>query len=64
MDAIMIKTNIAHREVFDALVSGKYENLCLFSYFVNGEPAFAICAVDEEDHEGQCLIIPLFVDKT
>jgi len=37
----MTKTNIttADREAFDALVSGQYENFCLFSCFVNDKPA-------------------------
>jgi hypothetical protein len=32
---------------------------------VNGKPASAICAIDGEDQkEGECLIIPLFVSIT
>jgi hypothetical protein len=63
----MTRTNIttADREAFDALVSGEYENFCLFSCFVNGKPASAICAIDEEDQkEDEYLITPLFVSIT
>jgi hypothetical protein len=43
-------TNITaqHRAVFDALVSGEYRNLPLFSCFVNGEPAAAIAFADTD----------------
>jgi hypothetical protein len=38
-------TNITadHRTSFEVLASGDYRNFALFSCFVNGEPAAAIC---------------------
>ncbi len=58
------QTNItdALREHFNALTSGKYRNFALFSCFVNGEPAAAIAAVNQ-DGEG-FRIEPLFVSIT
>ena len=57
-------TNITarHRAAFEALVSGEYRNLALFSCFVNGEPAAAIVAVigDGDNYA----ITPLFVSVT
>ena len=57
-------TNITadHRAAFEALVSGDYANFALFSCFVNGEPAAAICAV-HRDGDGY-VIAPLFVSVT
>lgn len=57
-------TNITsqHREVFEAFISGRYNNFALFSCFVDGQPAAAIVAVnrDGEDYT----ITPLFVSVT
>jgi hypothetical protein len=57
-------TNItpAHRDAFQALTSGQYDNFALFSCFVDGERASAIVAIhrDAEDY----LITPLFVSVT
>ena len=57
-------TNITnqHREAFEALVSGRYDNFALFSCFVDGHPAAAIVAVnrDGEDYT----LAPLFVSVT
>jgi len=39
---------LQYRAVFDALVSGEYRNLALFSCFVNGEPAAAIVAINRD----------------
>lgn len=52
----------AHRQSFEALTSGRFDNFALFSCFVNGQPASAIVAVsrDGEDY----LIEPLFVSIT
>jgi hypothetical protein len=57
-------TNITrqHRDVFDALISGKYRNFALFSCVVNGEPGAAIVTVNEND--GVYNITPLFVSVT
>ena len=62
--------NIAeeHRRAVDALKSGHYDNFCLFSCYVDGEPAAAIAAVSvhEPDGEGETEygIDPLFVSVT
>jgi hypothetical protein len=50
------------QDAFDALISGKYNNFCLFSCYVNGEPASAICAVDKDGED--YLIRPMFVSIT
>ncbi len=57
-------TNITadHRAAFDTLVSGDYANFALFSCFVNGEPAAAICAVNKDGDA--YAITPLFVSVT
>ena len=57
-------TNITpeHRAAFEALVSGEYRNLALFSCFVNGEPAAAIVAINQDG--GDYAITPLFVSVT
>ena len=57
-------TNITadHRAAFEALVSGDYANFALFSCFVNGEPAAAIVAVNQDGDE--YAITPLFVSVT
>ena len=59
-----VDTNIQnhHREVFDALTSGEYENFALYSCFVNGEPA---CAIVVAETRGEtAMLIPLFVSLT
>ena len=57
-------TNITadHRAAFEALTSGDYRNFALFSCFVNGEPAAAIVAVNQDGDE--YAITPLFVSVT
>ena len=57
-------TNITarHRAAFEALVSGDYRNFALFSCFVNGEPAAAIVAINQDG--GDYAITPLFVSVT
>lgn len=57
-------TNItpAHKDAFQALVSGRYDNFALFSCFVNGVPASCIVAVKAQGDE--VLITPLFVSVT
>ena len=57
-------TNITnqHREAFEALVSGQYNNFALFSCFVDGEPAAAIVAVNRDGEE--YTLSPLFVSVT
>ena len=48
-------TNITeeHRRAFDALKSGRYDNFCLFSCYVDGEPAAAIAAVSVHEPDGR-----------
>jgi hypothetical protein len=60
----MMTTNItpAHKEAFEALTSGKYDNFALLSCFVNGDPAAAIVAVHRD--AGEYLLTPLFVSVT
>jgi hypothetical protein len=60
----MPATNITpeHRTAFDALTSGQFSNFALFSCFVDGQPAAAICAVNEQG--GEYRIQPLFVSVT
>jgi hypothetical protein len=57
-------TNITadHRAAFEALTSGDFRNFAVFSCFVNGEPAAAIVAVNEDG--GNYAITPLFVSVT
>jgi len=57
-------TNIttAHRDAFEALTSGAYDNFALLSCFVNGDPAAAIVAVNRNSEE--YLLTPLFVSVT
>ncbi|ADZ68931.1 hypothetical protein [Polymorphum gilvum] len=57
-------TNITpeHRAAFEALTSGEYANFALFSCFADGQPAAAICAVNEQG--GAYTIRPLFVSVT
>jgi hypothetical protein len=52
----------AHREAFEALTSGEYDNFALLSCFVNGDPAAAIVAVNRDAAE--YLLTPLFVSVT
>ena len=57
-------TNITpeHRAAFEALTCGQYQNFALFSCFVNGDPATAIAAINED---GEVVTItPLFVSLT
>lgn len=51
-----------HREAFQALTSGDYDNFALFSCLVDGEPASAIVAIHREAED--YLITPLFVSVT
>ncbi len=57
-------TNIspAHKDAFEALVSGGFTNFALFSCFVNGAPASCIVAVTAQGDD--VLITPLFVSVT
>jgi hypothetical protein len=59
-----VSTNITrtHRDAFEALTSGRYDNFALFSCFANGEPAVAIVTVNE-DGPGY-VVQPLFVSVT
>jgi hypothetical protein len=59
-----MSTNItaAHRAAFEALASGEFSNFALFSCFVNGAPAAAIAAVNQDG--GEYVITPLFVSIT
>jgi hypothetical protein len=59
-----MSTNITrtHRDAFEALTSGRYNNFALFSCFVGGEPAVAIVTVNE-DGPGY-VVQPLFVSVT
>ena len=67
----MATTNItaAHKRAFEALTNGAYENLCLFSCYVDGKPASAIAAVTvnplgEDGGEAEYLVHPVFVSVT
>ncbi len=67
----MPATNITadHRRAFEALTSGRFQNFCLVSCFVDGEPTAAIAAVNvsppaEEGGEPEYRISPLFVCPT
>ena len=57
-------TNItrAHRDAFEALRDGAFQNFALFSCFVNGQPAAAIVAINPNGAE--YAITPLFVSVT
>lgn len=57
-------TNITpeHQRAFEALTSGKYANFALFSCFADGQPAAAICTLDEDGDDYS--IRPLFVSVT
>jgi len=67
----MPDTNITedHRRAFEALTSGRFDNFCLVSCFVDGEPTSAIAAVNlsppaEDGGEPEILIRPLFIWPT
>ena len=67
----MPETNITeeHRRAFEALTSGRFDNFCLVSCFVDGEATAAIAAVTvdhatEEGGEPEYPISPLFVCPT
>ena len=64
----MAGTNITeqHRHAFEALTNGSYENLALFSCFVNNEPASAIVSIQPPgvDGEDEYVVQPLFVSIT
>ncbi|MCY3670917.1 MAG: hypothetical protein OXH14_07525, partial [Alphaproteobacteria bacterium] len=63
-------TNITeeHRRAPDALKSGRYDNFCLFSCYVDREPAAAIAALSVPEPDGgsetEYGINPLFVSVT
>ncbi len=61
-----MSTNItpAHQHAFEALTGGAYDNLALFSCFVNGEPASAIVAITPDEDGNTLTIQPLFVSVT
>ena len=48
-------TNITpeDQELFNALVSGNYNNFALFSCFCNGKPAVAIVCITEDDSDSE-----------
>jgi len=58
-------TNITpeHIEAFEAISSGRYDNIALFSCFVDGHPAAAIVSVIR-DAQGNFQTMPLFVSVT
>ena len=67
----MPATNITeeHRRAFDALTSGRFDNFCLVSCFVDGEATAAIAAVTvsppaQDGGESEYLISPLFISPT
>ncbi len=67
----MPDTNITadHRRAFEALTSSRFQNFCLVSCFVDGEPTAAIATVNagpsaEEGSEPHYLISPLFICPT
>lgn len=51
-----------HVSAFEALTSGEYSNFALLSCHVNGAPAAAIVAVNED--AGEYRITPIFVSVT
>lgn len=58
-----LSTNItpAHRDAFNAMLSGKYDNFALFSCFVNGEPTSAITVVTVNPDTDEQILTPLVV---
>ena len=67
----MPDTNITEdrRRAFEALTSGRFDNFCLVSCFVDGKPTAAIAAVNvspppENDGQPEVLIRPLFIWPT
>ena len=67
----MPATNITeeHRRAFDALTSGRFDNFCLVSCFVDGEATAAIATVTvsppaQDGGESEYLISPLFISPT
>ncbi len=67
----MPDTNITadHRRAFAALTSGRFDNFCLVSCFVDGKQTAAIAAVNvsppaEDGGEPEVLVSPLFVWPT
>ena len=67
----MPDTNISeeHHRAFEALTSGRFDNFCLVSCFVDGEATAAIAAVTvnpsvEDGGEPEYLISPLFICPT
>ncbi|MCY4440694.1 MAG: hypothetical protein OXE53_10875 [Deltaproteobacteria bacterium] len=67
----MPDTNISeeHHRAFEALTSGRFDNFCLVSCFVDGEPTAAIAAVNvspsaEDGGQPEVLIRPLFIWPT
>jgi len=61
----MTKTNITPEmsDAFQAMTSGVFNNFCLMSCFMNGEPTSAICVADEAP-DGMVRVTPLFVAVT
>jgi len=59
-----MSTNITpqHRQAFEAMTSGRFDNFALFSCFVDGRPASAIVAINRDGDD--YLIEPLFVSVT
>ena len=67
----MPDTNITedHRRAFEALTSGRFDNFCLVSCFVDGEATAAIAAVTvnppaEDGGEPEYPVSPLFICPT
>ena len=67
----MPDTNISeeHHRAFEALTSGRVDNFCLVSCFVDGEATAAIAAVNlsspaQDGGEPEVLIRPLFIWPT
>ena len=64
-------TNITeeHHRAFEALTSGRFDNFCPVSCFVDGEPTAAIASVTvnpstQDDGEPEFLISRLFICAT
>ena len=66
----MPDTNITedHDRAFEALTSGRFDNFCLLSCFVDGEPTAAIAVTvsppAQDGGEPEYLITPLFICPT
>jgi hypothetical protein len=52
-----------HRYFYEAITSGRYDNITLWSCHINGEPGVAIVAMDQS-RPNKLAVMPLFVAIT